>query len=808
MAVPEAQEPSMAAFNAEKEAKRASAEKEKNIKERKELEESLKKEILKEEMLRNKDDVGSSTKFIVGSSIEARGSLTSPTVEPWAEPEVDTIPRYEEVEETTKPYNFKMKGINVIDARGSLGTTNDGENNVLSSLPDSDEEDDLSSYRMSIGSIQREYEESLGRKPSGHEVENDKDIDDSKIREIMMKNATVVGTGLGSKHNSVKDVIIQEDEGEDEDEEDNNQEDVNRTWKERKSTSRITSSRITSNNSTDTGSGSGIGSPPSGAPPCVPPADSACPSSAPPQPPSMPFPSVEDDKNDRVSNKNDEPSSTRVSTTLKMEDIQSEVLHDEIDGDTSTKPIRTGSITSIPFASPPADAIKRVSSNRDPSITPPIVTATPNVSNFTINLDDIVADTENNDENDADEGEGEEVVEMEISDTVFGDRTSIIQNITSDDAPGASTRTTSTKKEEQISKPPVSVSKSVPVVIEQKNIESHIEPQPELVIEATDDSMIASKVLSDNIESKSIKSEEVKEVLPSRKDSTNTANTLTSQLPLVDGNLQSSTSDNAKNNDNLDSSGDGTPDDGAGYKDSNISDLTNPTFQEDVTPIVDATSGTSEVDLYRRKSTRKSIADIEKEKEEEKKNLPSTPDKDDSVNNGDSTPSASTSSTPTNGIYMKRRNSSVKPSTSPKKSPKKENERIVAPTVKIGWVWKQGHRIHSWKRRFIVLHEGILKYYEKFDDLTGVASSIKGTITLKNYGFGEISGENHLKYPRLYLSPPDIGIQTGTDDHKDLLIEFRPEKNAIGSESLTDIKASWYAALVAHIKFATPNKKY
>ena len=35
--------------------------------------------------------------------------------------------------------------------------------------------------------------------------------------------------------------------------------------------------------------------------------------------------------------------------------------------------------------------------------------------------------------------------------------------------------------------------------------------------------------------------------------------------------------------------------------------------------------------------------------------------------------------------------------------------RPIIPPVKLGWAYKQGHVVFSWKKRFFVLHEGVIK---------------------------------------------------------------------------------------------------
>merc|ERR1711871_1775875 len=142
----------------------------------------------------------------------------------------------------------------------------------------------------------------------------------------------------------------------------------------------------------------------------------------------------------------------------------------------------------------PADAIKRVSSGKFPTITPPIV-------------DD---DNDNN---------NEEVLEMEVSDTIFSDRTSVVHNLSSADAPVFSETAEVVEISPSSSEPVIK-----PVKVEKKKIILQAEP----VVEAMDHNEIISEVILDkpDIQQQSVvhskpvvtEKEEVKEKVVAEKE--------------------------------------------------------------------------------------------------------------------------------------------------------------------------------------------------------------------------------------------------------------------------------------------------
>jgi hypothetical protein len=63
-----------------------------------------------------------------------------------------------------------------------------------------------------------------------------------------------------------------------------------------------------------------------------------------------------------------------------------------------------------------------------------------------------------------------------------------------------------------------------------------------------------------------------------------------------------------------------------------------------------------------------------------------------------------------------------------------------------GFLWKLGHRVKNWKRRYFVLENGVLKYYVNPSDRHPYGSRLKGIIYLYQYEmFFSEEGSNNLK---------------------------------------------------------------
>ena len=59
------------------------------------------------------------------------------------------------------------------------------------------------------------------------------------------------------------------------------------------------------------------------------------------------------------------------------------------------------------------------------------------------------------------------------------------------------------------------------------------------------------------------------------------------------------------------------------------------------------------------------------------------------------------------------------------------------PAVFKGWMKKEGHVLTGWKRRFFVLMDGSLSYYEKELETAPFGASLKGVLALKGYSLLE-----------------------------------------------------------------------
>jgi hypothetical protein len=114
----------------------------------------------------------------------------------------------------------------------------------------------------------------------------------------------------------------------------------------------------------------------------------------------------------------------------------------------------------------------------------------------------------------------------------------------------------------------------------------------------------------------------------------------------------------------------------------------------------------------------------------------------------------------------------------------------------MGWLRKQGHIVSNWKRRYFVLFEGKLTYYEDAAESPPYGSGLKGEFVLANAtvrlettpasdgGKGRGSGSKTPLY-RLVL--------THTPSKKQLVMESPDERE----------QNSWAFAISEHINFAT-----
>lgn len=121
--------------------------------------------------------------------------------------------------------------------------------------------------------------------------------------------------------------------------------------------------------------------------------------------------------------------------------------------------------------------------------------------------------------------------------------------------------------------------------------------------------------------------------------------------------------------------------------------------------------------------------------------------------------------------------------------PKLWNPKMGTPAMKTGWARKQGHMYKSWKKRYFVLYEGILKYYDKYEETTEKPKGEKGAIRLKGYVFGIIGGGH-----KLYIQPTSESLERD----KDLLLDFVDEDGYIPGEEMGE----WEIALSQHILYS------
>lgn len=64
--------------------------------------------------------------------------------------------------------------------------------------------------------------------------------------------------------------------------------------------------------------------------------------------------------------------------------------------------------------------------------------------------------------------------------------------------------------------------------------------------------------------------------------------------------------------------------------------------------------------------------------------------------------------------------------------PDTEEAAVQAPTIKKGYVMKQGHKHKNWKNRYFVLNEGKITYFENPADKPPYGTTQKGEMTLEN----------------------------------------------------------------------------
>lgn len=128
------------------------------------------------------------------------------------------------------------------------------------------------------------------------------------------------------------------------------------------------------------------------------------------------------------------------------------------------------------------------------------------------------------------------------------------------------------------------------------------------------------------------------------------------------------------------------------------------------------------------------------------------------------------------------------------------------PAIKRGYMYKEGSFVHNWKKRFFVLEEGFLTYYERdFKDKVG--KNKKGvSLRLAGYGVNEITTP---RYPGGLLRREREGFDCGIDlvpknsALRTLKLDFggSTEMKALYEDNNHE-RASWMSALTEHITYA------
>ena len=111
-----------------------------------------------------------------------------------------------------------------------------------------------------------------------------------------------------------------------------------------------------------------------------------------------------------------------------------------------------------------------------------------------------------------------------------------------------------------------------------------------------------------------------------------------------------------------------------------------------------------------------------------------------------------------------------------------------APKPFSGWACKCGHVFATWKRRYFVLAEGFMIYYEGLvDEDPNLPTGEKGNINLTGYSVEFFPGSGETA--RLVLTPAPGSLT------RDLTMEFN---EADGSDSSATL---WAAAIKKHIQY-------
>lgn len=110
----------------------------------------------------------------------------------------------------------------------------------------------------------------------------------------------------------------------------------------------------------------------------------------------------------------------------------------------------------------------------------------------------------------------------------------------------------------------------------------------------------------------------------------------------------------------------------------------------------------------------------------------------------------------------------------------------VKPTKRVGWLRKQGHFVSNWKRRYFVLLDGKLNYFEEAAELPPYGAGLKGEFVLANSTL------------RMEKASANGGVA-----HR-LILTHAPSKKQLVMECPDETEQnSWAAAMSEHIGYAT-----
>lgn len=114
-----------------------------------------------------------------------------------------------------------------------------------------------------------------------------------------------------------------------------------------------------------------------------------------------------------------------------------------------------------------------------------------------------------------------------------------------------------------------------------------------------------------------------------------------------------------------------------------------------------------------------------------------------------------------------------------------EEAKNQVPKVSAGWIMKEGQNFKSWKRRFFILKDGVLTYFEK-ETVKGsnVGETKLGELVLKGYKIERPHPEQML-----LLSEQDTNARK-------LLLECSDDT----------CQKAWISALNEHIEYVTKEK--